>query len=184
MESLEDNYLMKKVQDGDFSKMGELFDRHHGALFGYFYRMTNNAAQSEDLIQNVFYRLLKYRHTYKNDGKFVYWMYAIARNIYKDQYRKKDPMLYSDELSEVSEKESEDMNMEEHIESTEQEALLKKAMKKIDPEKREAIVLSKFQGLKYQEIAAMADVSENAIKARVRRGLMELRSIMEGTELE
>ncbi len=182
LEGLEDNYLMKKVQEGDFSKMGILFDRHQGALFGYFYRMTNDASQSEDLLQNVFYRLLKYRHTFKHEGKFIYWMYAVARNVSMDLFRKKDPMKFSDDLTEMKIEPMDENNRETEMEYSEKTEELRQAMAKLDPEKREAIVLSKFQGMKYQDIAAIANVSENAIKARVRRGLMELRSLLEEKE--
>ncbi|MEQ9403354.1 MAG: sigma-70 family RNA polymerase sigma factor [Cyclobacteriaceae bacterium] len=173
---------MKKVQEGDFSKMGLLFERHNRALFGFFYRITSNAAQSEDLTQNVFYRLLKYRKSYKHDGRFVYWMYTVARNVSHDQFRKKDPMYHSEDVSEQSDIRADDRNMEEKMQLNEDQILLKAAMKKLDPEKREAIVLSRFKGFKYKDIADMSGVSENAIKARVRRGLMELRNILEGKE--
>ncbi len=182
LEGLEDNYLMKKVQDGDFSKMAILFDRHQGALFGFFYRMTNDASQSEDLLQNVFYRLLKYRKTYRNDGKFVYWMYAIARNVGKDFFRKNDPILVASDLEEAEDKMSETLTIQEKIEKGDKVALLKAALNKLDPEKREAIILSKYQGMKYHEIAQQANVTENAIKARVRRGLMELKDWMNKLE--
>lgn len=170
------------VQDGDLSKMGLLYERHHRSLFGFFYRLTDSGSQSEDLVQNVFYRLLKYRHAFKNEGKFVYWLYAVARNVSKDVYKKKDPLMHSSELDDMPEKGLEDFNAEEKITHEEQHVSLKNALNSLSEEQREAIVMSKFQGMKYHEIAVIANCTESAIKARIRRGIMEMKRIMDKAE--
>ena len=173
---------MEKVQNGDFRQMGLLFDRHHKGLFGFFYRMTNNSSQSEDMVQSVFYRLLKYRNTFRNEGKFVYWMYAVARNVLNDSYRKNDPIKKAQGLTDVERTFTDGMNEEEHIQLAERKLLLKRALEKLVPEQREAIILSRFRGFKYKEIAEISNVSENAVKARVRRGLLELQNIIKSAE--
>ena len=173
---------MEKVRNGDFRQMGLLFDRHHQGLFGFFYRMTNNSAQSEDMVQSVFYRLLKYRNTFRNEGKFTYWMYAVARNVLKDWYRKHDPIKQSRELNDLEATFTDGMNQEEHIQLKERKVLLKKALQRLPAEQREAIILSRFRGFKYKEIAEISNVSENAVKARVRRGLQELQNIIKAAE--
>ncbi len=179
LEREQDNFLMKQVQDGDLSKMGVLFEQYHGELFGYFYRMTNDPAQSEDLVQNVFYRLLKYRHSFQPDGKFMYWIYGVAKNVFLDLYKKNNPLRHSQDIQDVKEVSNEEKNKEEQMVSSERKELLREALQRISPEQRQAIILSKFQGLKYQEIAVIANCTENAIKARVRRGLTELRNLLD-----
>lgn len=173
---------MQMVQDGDLSKMGLLYERHHRSLFGFFYRLTDSGSESEDLVQNVFYRLLKYRHAFKNEGKFVYWLYAVARNVSKDVYKKKDPLMHSSELEDIGEQEPGEQNVEDKITHDEQKGALTKALKRLSEEQREAIVMSKFHGLKYHEIAVIANCTESAIKARIRRGIMELKKIMDKVE--
>jgi RNA polymerase sigma-70 factor (ECF subfamily) len=130
------------------------------------------------MVQTVFYRLLKYRHTYRGEGKFVYWMYSIAKNAWLDGLKKKNLVDYGKEESELAKHPNQDRNAEDQLIVKERKHLLKLAMQQLSPEKREAIVLSKFQGLKYQEIAKLSDCTENAIKSRVQRGLMELKDIM------
>lgn len=76
------------------------------------------------------------------------------------------------------------MNEEAHIQLAERKLLLEKALQKLVPEQREAIVLSRFRGFKYKEIAKISNVSENAVKARVRRGLLELQNIIKRAELK
>lgn len=182
MEQLEDNYLMNKVKAGDLDAMSLLFERHHRNLFGYFYRLTNRGEKSEDMVQMTFYRMLKYREAYRGEGKFIYWMYSIAKNIWLDTSRKKDIIDYGDRDRTVLNVPDQQKSGEELMIATERKQLLKLALKQLAPDKREAIVLSKFQGLKYQEIAALSNCTESTVKSRIRRGLLELRAIMNKLE--
>lgn len=175
---------MQKVQDGDLSKMSLLFERHHRDLFGYFFRQTNDAAKSEDLVQDVFYRLLKYRHTYRGDGKFIYWMYSVAKNTLIGSMRKKKLVDKGDNEKEVARQADPERNAEDLLIASERKQLLRRAMQELSPEKKEAIVLSKFQGLKYQEIAQLSNCTENTIKSRVHRGLMDLKEILLKLEIQ
>lgn len=184
MNVFDDKYLMQKVQDGDLSKMSLLFERHNRDLFGYFFRQTNDAAKSEDLVQDVFYRLLKYRHTYRGDGKFIYWMYSVAKNTFIGSMRKKSLVDKGDNEKEVARQANPEKNAEDLLISTERKRLLRRAMQELSPEKKEAIVLSKFQGLKYQEIAQLSNCTENTIKSRVHRGLIDLKEILLKLEIQ
>ena len=88
MEALSDNALMVKVRDGDIGKLGLLFERYKKSLYGFFYGMNRDSDLSEDLVQNVFYRILKYKHVFRGDGDFKVWMFHIARNVNHDHFRK------------------------------------------------------------------------------------------------
>ena len=178
LDQFDDMYLMKQVQTGDFSKMGLLFERHNRNLFGYFYKLSGDAAKSEDLVQNLFYKMLKHRHTFKGEGKFVYWMYSIARNLWIDTTKKKDPLKRSNSLSDLNEHPADDHMVDEIYIRNERSEMMKKALQFLTTEKREAIVLSRFQGMKYHEIASISNCSENAIKSRVQRGLIDLKEIL------
>src|SRR2546425_3400462 len=83
-----DENLMLAVRDGDVAKLGVLFDRHHRALFDFFARMTGSRTTAEDLVQDVFFRMLKYRETFRNDSRFKAWMFHIARNARFDHFKK------------------------------------------------------------------------------------------------
>jgi RNA polymerase sigma-70 factor (ECF subfamily) len=88
-ETRADNVLMQKVRDGDLAKMAVLFERHHRALFRYFLRLTGNREFSEDLVQDVYFRMLKYRHTYRDSNPFTSWMYQVGRNAHLDGLQKR-----------------------------------------------------------------------------------------------
>ncbi len=174
---------MKKVQNGDLQKMGLLYERHRKEVFAYFYRCTADRSKSEDLVHNAFMRLIKYRHTFTGEGQFVYWLFATARNVWYDDHRKKDPLKYGNELSEQNELLEDRSQPDYDLEKKERKNIVQQALLKLTPEKREAIILSRFQGLKYHEIAMISNCSENAIKSRVQRGLLELKELMEHIEM-
>ena len=83
-----DEALMIAVRSGDLDCLSALFQRHYRTLYGFLYRMTQERSVAEDLVQEVFARILKYRHTYEDEGTFEAWLYRIARNSYYDFARK------------------------------------------------------------------------------------------------
>src|SRR5215831_20695118 len=85
-----DELLMLAVREGDLTKLGVLFDRHHRPLFDFFARMTGSRTLAEDLVQDVFFRILKYRETFRDESRFKAWMYQIARNARFDHHKKHD----------------------------------------------------------------------------------------------
>ena len=72
-----DEALMRAVRDGDVARLGELFERHHRSVFDFLVRMTGDRASAEDMVQDVFVRMLKYRATFRDDGRFETWMFRI-----------------------------------------------------------------------------------------------------------
>src|SRR5215831_3493092 len=83
-----DENLMLAVRNGEVAKLGVLFDRHHRSLFDFFAKMTGSRATAEDLVQDVFFRILKYRGTFRDESRFKAWMFHIARNARVDHYKK------------------------------------------------------------------------------------------------
>src|SRR6476661_2071927 len=91
---------MRAVRDGDVSRLGILFERYHLALFDFLSRMTGNAGVAEDLVQDVFVRVLKYRATFRDEGRFETWLYRIARNARADYFRTRSADAPIDEVVE------------------------------------------------------------------------------------
>lgn len=94
-----DEQLMRAVRDGDVSRLGVLFERYHLALFDFLSRMTGNAGVAEDLVQDVFVRVLKYRATFRDEGRFETWIYRIARNARVDYFKSRRPSESIDEAA-------------------------------------------------------------------------------------
>jgi RNA polymerase sigma factor (sigma-70 family) len=86
-----DEDLMIAVREGDVDQLEVLFARYREPLYDFFGRLTGSRAVSEDLVQEVFVRILKYRASYRETNRFVTWMYQIARNSRIDYFKKHPP---------------------------------------------------------------------------------------------
>jgi len=169
---VEDEQVMQEVRAGNVGKLEVLFDRHHRALFGYFLHLSSNRAASEDLVQEVFFRILKYRHTYEPSLSFRAWMYQIGRNAYLDQAgRGKAEVAMPDNAGDFS---SGETPPDRQAQNRQEAALLHRALAALPREKREVLVMSRFLDLKYDEIASVLKCEVGTVKVRVYRALREL----------
>jgi RNA polymerase sigma factor (sigma-70 family) len=174
---LSDNALMLKVKNGDLDKLGLLFERYNRPQFGFLFHMTGQRELSEDLVQSVFYRILKYKHTFRGDGEFKTWMYHMARNVVNDNGRSVKRTIRHQELTEFSDNIGGGFAADESIHKKQELATLRNAMANLSEESREVLILSKFQELKYNEIAQIMDITEGAVKVRVHRAISQLKNM-------
>ena len=177
MHQLADNALMLKVKSGDLDKLGLLYEHHKKSLFGFFYNMNGNASVSEDLVQNVFVRMLKYKHTFTGEGSFTAWMFRTARNVNYDHYKKNKKEAHQTQLSSVAYKLEDESGLEAKMDKKAEVAQLGQAMRQLPPEKREVLILSKYKGIKFSEIGEILGCSEGAAKVKAHRALNDLRII-------
>lgn len=183
MNSIGDNALMIKVKDGDLDKLGLLFERYKKPLFGFFYGMNKDAALSEDLVQNVFLRILKYRYLFRGEGDFKTWMFHIARNVNHDHFRKiKWKGKGKEDLDRWQDRLGNHDNRLTEFEQDEEMKLLSLALDRLPDDKREIILLSKYQEKRYREIGTILGCTEAAVKVKVFRALQELREVYKNLE--
>ncbi|MBM3785763.1 MAG: RNA polymerase sigma factor [Acidobacteria bacterium] len=166
-----DEQLMTAVREGDTHALGVLFDRHHAALYRYFFRLSGSPAASEDLTQDLFLRLLRKSSTWDASSRFTSWMYRIAHNSFIDAARRGK---WETEMPEHQEF----IAVATHsLERDQEHELLRRAMLALPPDKRELLVLSRYQGMKYEQIGELLGVETNTVKVRVFRALGQLREI-------
>jgi RNA polymerase sigma factor (sigma-70 family) len=171
--SLPDEDLMLQVREGVGEMLAVLFDRYQIPLFNFYCRLTGDRVASEDLVQDVFFRILKYRQSYRSGTPFRAWMYQIARNARQDYHRKHPQALpFEPEMSPA-------VVSIDSAEAEQQTALLRRALLALPEEKREVLLLSRFQELKYEDIARMLDCEVGTVKVRIHRALRELRAAFE-----
>jgi RNA polymerase sigma-70 factor (ECF subfamily) len=173
-----DNNLMLAVKSGDPEPFALLFDRYQRRLFEFFYRFSGDAASSEDLVQEVFLRMLKYRHSFRADSDFRPWMYQIARAVRIDRFNahrgeQSLPESAADTLQ------SRSSGPFQHLMNAERLSALQQALLELPEEKRELLILARFQELKYEEIGSLLEVETGTIKVRVHRAMLELREILQ-----
>ena len=168
---------MIAVRAGEIDKLGELFERHHGPLYGFFVRHTGDRTTSEDLVQLVFYRILKYRHTYRDEGKFSAWIYHLARMLAADHFRRSRAAPAATDPDDLQAVPDHAPHAADRAVAADDTARLHAALAALDPEQRELLVLARFQRLKHEELARLFDTSVGAMKVRVHRALKNLRDI-------
>jgi RNA polymerase sigma factor (sigma-70 family) len=167
-----DNELMEAVRDGRIEKLALLFERHQVALYNFFLRLTGNRSASEDLVQDVFMRILKYRAGYQGRDRFAVWMFRIARNAHIDHLRRRKDELPLEEA--CAEPPSLEPRPEIALEEGQEAALMHRALGRLPWKKREVLMLSRYEGLKLREIAELTGCEVGTIKAQVHRALKDL----------
>lgn len=172
-----DELLMRAVKRGDIAQLGRLFERHRAAIFNFLARTMGDRAAAEDLVQDVFVRVLKYRRTYRDDHVFTTWLFRIARNARADHYRRTllsrtVPLLEHDTASP-------DEDAAATMERSAEARLFAEAFRLLPDDKRELLALARFQQMPYQQIATLLDIEVGTVKVRVHRAVAALREIVD-----
>lgn len=172
-----DEELMLSVREGQGEMLGVLFDRYQVPLFNFYAKLTGDRTASEDLVQEVFLRILKYRRTYRPDKAFRTWLYQIARNTRLDHLRKKRPETNWEPEPVARVAERVDM-----AQQNQELVLLQRALMQMSEAQREILVLARFQELDYNEVGQLLGCESGTVKVRVHRALKELREIFRRLE--
>lgn len=173
MSKISDEDLMWQLSQGKLKYAGHLFERYHVRLYNFFLRWNNDRALSEDLTQSVFERLIRYRKTYKKGMSLKSWIFQIARNVKADQ-AKSNRLLISDFVSPESIDPGE-APFTEKMEKAEEVSALQRAIRQLSSEQQEILELTRFQKMKYKEVALLLGYSEGAIKVKVHRAIQTLK---------
>lgn len=166
---------MQAVRDGDVAKLGLLFERYHVPIYDFLSRVTGNRSAAEDLTQDVFMRVLKYRSTFRDGGRFETWLFRIARNARADYFRRRRPT--GPLLDEDLERAEAGPGPAGQLEGVRERARLRRALMRLSDDKRELLVLARYHSMKYEQIAELLDIEVGAVKVRVHRAVRELRDI-------
>lgn len=168
-----DEMIMEAVKNGDLQQASVLFERYNKRIYNFLARMTMSKVLAEDLTQNVFLRMLKYRNSYREGNRFHAWIYQIARNVFSDHYQMhKNRFAGFADVDKIGES---IVDKEESIEQDERERILYQSLELLNEEQRELLVLTRFQHLKYEEVAVIMDTTVANIKVKVHRAIQKLR---------
>ena len=168
-----DEMIMEAVKNGDLQQASLLFERYNKRIFNFLARMTMDRALAEDLTQNVFLRIIKYRTSYREGLRFQSWIYQVARNIFSDHYQ-----MHKNRFSDFIDVEKIGEHISQSNESEvleEQERLLGRSMAMLSEDQRELLILTRFQHMKYEDVAVIMDTTVANIKVKVHRAIAKLR---------
>jgi RNA polymerase sigma-70 factor (ECF subfamily) len=181
MDTASDQEVMMQVRAGDVEQLSILFERHHARLYGFCLGLLGNRESARDLVQEVFFRLLKYRDSFRPDAPFAPWLYRLARNACIDQLRKSGRERLGDpdpELADPSPLAPENLERREELDK------LQAALARLPEDKRELLLLARSGTLDYAQISALLGCSVGALKVRVHRALQLLREAYARVEQE
>ena len=178
MTDLTDQELMGLVQAGDYSPAAVLFDRYSTRIYNFAYRFLRNSEAAEDATQEVFVKMMKHAHQFNGEAKLSTWLFSITANLCRDHLRKSDNKAKDDEDALLTMAAPAEYSPEHVLETRETERRVRDALQKLTSEQREAILLSRYQGLSYAEIAQISGCSEGAVKTRVFRAMETLKKIL------
>jgi RNA polymerase sigma-70 factor (ECF subfamily) len=166
---------MRQVRNGRTAAFATLFERHHARLYRYCLRMTGQRVAAEDLVQDVFMNMLKYKATFKDDSEFVPWMFGIGRNACLAHLKRaaRDQLPAHDVELDAEPARTDDPHDDRH-------ELMRRALLRLPVDRREVLLLSRFEFKSYEEIARVLDCSVGAVKVRAHRAMKQLREIYVG----
>lgn len=166
---------MQAVKDGDIGELSYLYRRYHLRLLGFIYKLSGNRELSEDLVQETFWRILRYRKSYKSGQTFRAWMFQIGRNLFYNQMTRGDAGRVVSMAEMPFESPSPDKLPNASVEEKERTYMLKKALDQLPEDKKEVLILSRYEKLTYSEIGEILGCSESAVKVRAFRAMEQLR---------
>ena len=176
-----DDMLVQAYMEGKDSAFDELLARNQQQLFDFILALTRDKDKADDLFQETFIRaIVKMKDgQYYNQGKFLYWLMRIARNLLIDGVRKQKKGLAvnisDDELLTVIDcghlyKSREDMLMAEELSGH-----MRQLMDLLPDEQREVVLMRYYQGLQFKDIAEITNVSINTSLGRMRYAIRNMR---------
>jgi RNA polymerase sigma factor (sigma-70 family) len=180
MRNLNDQELMSIVQAGDLSPASEIYDRYSSRIYNFAFRFLRNSEAAEDAVQEVFVKMLKHANQFNGDAKLSTWLFSITANWCRDYLRKSDNKPKESEEVLIALPASSELAPDRDLERRQNEVMVQQALAALTPEQREAILLSRYQGLSYAEIAQISGCSEGAVKTRVFRAMETLKKILAG----
>lgn len=178
---LTDAEIMLRVKAGDDAAFDHLVEKFRRPLVGFLYRMARSHAVAEELAQEVFLRVYRSRNSYRVDAKFTTWMYRIATNLavnYARDTRRRRGEVSLDEPSgggmafEVADGEP---TAEQDLLRRERRRAIRSQVEALPERQRLAVVMHKYQGLDYRQIAQVLKLSESATKSLLFRAYETLR---------
>lgn len=175
MKAVSDEQLIEWVTNGDSSCLGTLFERHHKSVYQFCLRMTRNSGYAEDVVQEVFIKILRKASGFRRDGTFKAWMFNIARNATLDYIRKVKSQAYSVPLDDYAESLLVDHRSAEQAASGSQKMKnLEKAMATLPVKFQEVIWLGRFEFASFDELAVALGCKPSTARVRMHRAMQQL----------
>ena len=184
MQAVTDEQLIQWVADGDSSCLATLFERHHRSVYHFCLQMTRHRTQSEDLVQDVFLKLLKNAKSYRGEGSFRGWMFNIARNVTLDHLRK-TRRQQSESIDEAFAEDglTDHRSAEQAAAGSEKMQRVIQALARLPAAAQEVIWLGRFEFDNYKELGQALACNAGTARVRMHRAMSQLNDIFKAMEV-
>ncbi len=183
--SIRETLLVRRLRSRDEDAFKELLRLYQNRIYNLVYRFVGNAHEAEEVAQEVFVTVFKSIDTFRGDAQLSTWLYRVAVNHAKNRIKYLSRRAYNttSELDAKSEaKFTPDMRdrahaerPDYHFEGAQVDRLVQEAIAGLDDDQREIIVLRDVEGLSYEEIASICNLTEGTVKSRLHRARMALK---------
>ncbi len=180
--NMDDKHIIARIKDGDTHLFEVLLNKYKDSIYSLCRYMLENPQDAEDAAQDTFIKAYQGLKSYSSTASFYTWLYRIAVNTCLD-YKRKSSFLslffFTDKENQIEYFPSQAPSPESAYATSHSMHALKKALNNLSTKLRAVIVLNELEGLSYEEIAEILDVSVGTVKSRISRAREELRKNMQ-----
>lgn len=180
-----DEELMERCAAGSHEAFQCLVERYRGRLINVVGRFINDRDRAEDIVQEVFLRVYRSRHSYKRQGRYSTWIFTIAVNLAKNEIRRKVRRKGETSLDAIEETMGPTVatadrspGAEEQLGREQIREMVTEAIAKLPVKYREAVVLRDIEGLAYEEIASILKIPGGTVRSRINRGRLMIKDYL------
>lgn len=169
-----EEHVVYRMQRGDETAFRKVLDHQLPQLMAYTTRLTGSVSDAEDIVQETFMRLWAKRESYDpQKAKLSTWLHRIAHNQFIDRYRKR-----VHEGRDVSDHLPHSEGPDNNLESADRNHAVGLALMQLDERQRSALVLTHYQGLAHKDVAAILEISVDALESMLRRSRRKMKDIL------
>jgi RNA polymerase sigma-70 factor, ECF subfamily len=184
-----DEALLARYRRGEVDAFRTLVRRHQRALYNFALRQVRTPSVAEDIVQDVFVRIVQNVETFKEESRFSTWAYTIARNLCIDHLRKRVHRRHASLDQPENSSDGEGAPLGERVAGSEMAAdrtvigkqlqtHIRAAVEALPEDQREVFLMRQVSELPFKEIAEIVGVSENTVKSRMRYALERLQAAL------
>jgi RNA polymerase sigma-70 factor (ECF subfamily) len=185
--------LVRRCLAGDSGAWEEIVQLYHRRIYNICYRFAGTSEDAQDLTQEVFIKMYRTLSSYDvTRGALITWVTTVTRNLLVDHFRKSKQDRMTDSLDTVTSEHEDARPLSDQIpdkalppdagvQSRETRETVHRALQKLSPELREAVILRDLQDMDYREIAGVLRIPEGTVKSRINRGRAELARLLQRT---
>ena len=190
MEDQQTGALVRRCLAGDAGAWEEIVRAYNRRIYNLCYRFTNSPDNAEDLTQDVFIKVYRTLGSYDVEkGAFTTWLTTLTRNLLVDHFRRSRIDRVTDSIDAGLTEEDDSLSLSDRLPdrrpspadrlaSKETQKMVQRALARISPDLREAVILRDLQDMDYKEISQVLRVPEGTVKSRINRGRTELARLL------